>query len=136
MFSRIRAHPTSLLRRVQNVQYRITSSTQAMIRVRHHTSDTYSKDVDHTPPKDAKVHRVDPDSDRVQKPYEAPSGKWSNAGVKTNEYQTVDEKQPYAPKGGESTRYGARKTLTEDKGAETSKSNEGPDGESSGGRRK
>ena len=48
----------------------------------------------------------------------------------------MDEKQPYAPKGGESTRYGARKTLTEDKGAETSKSNEGPDGESSGGRRK
>ena len=136
MFYRIRAHPTTLLRRVQNVRYPITSFTQGLIAVRHnHTPDSYSKDVDHSPPSDAKVHRVDPDSDRVQKPYEAPSGQWSRAGVKTDEYRTVDEHHPYAPKGGESARYGARKTLTEDKGAEMSKSDEGPDGKSSRGRR-
>jgi hypothetical protein len=46
----------------------------------------------------------------------------------------VDENQPYAPEGGESTRYGARNSLTEDKGAETSGSDEGPDRNSSRGR--
>ena len=108
MFSRIRAHPTALLRRVQNVRYPITSSPiQALMGVRHHTPDSYSKDVDHTPPSDAKVHRVDPDSDRVQKPYEAPSGEWSRAGVKTEDYQT---EHPHALAGGESTRYCARRT--------------------------
>lgn len=136
MFSRIRAHPTTLLRRAQNVRYPITTFTQPLIPVRHnHTPDSYSKDIDHSPPSDAKIHRVDPDSDRVQKPYEAPSGEWSRAGVKTDEYRTVDEKHPYAPKGGESARYGARKTLTEDKGAELSKGDEGPEGKSSRGRR-
>lgn len=110
MFSRIRAYPTTFLFRAQNVRYRITSPAQALTGVRHHTPDSYSKDIDHTPPKDAKVHRVDPDSDRVQKPYEAPSGEWSRAGVKTDEYQT---EHPHTLKGGESTRYGARKTLTE-----------------------
>jgi hypothetical protein len=136
MFSRILAQSTTLLRRVQNVRYPITSPTQALTGVRHnHTPDSYSKDIDHTPPSDEKIHRIDPDSDRVQKPYEAPSGEWSRAGVQTHEYRTVEEKQPYAPKGSESTRYGARKTLTEDKGAEMSKSDEGPEGKSSRGRR-
>jgi hypothetical protein len=127
MFSRIRANPTTILRRVQNVRYPIASSTHFLSGIRHnHTPDSYSKEVDYTPPNDKKVHRVDPDSDRVQKPYEAPSGEWSRAGVKAEEYRTViEEKNAYAPKGGESTRYGVRKILTEDKGAETSKSDEG-----------
>lgn len=125
MFSRIRANLT-ILRLVQNVRYPIASSTHVLSGIRHnHTPDSYSKEVDYTPPKDKKVHRVDPESDRVQKPYEAPSGEWSLAGVKAEEYRTVEEKNAYAPKGGESTRYGVRKTLTEDKGAETSKSDEG-----------
>ena len=107
MFSRIRAHPTTLFRRTQNVRYRIASSTQALlVGVRHHTPDSYSKEVDHTPPSDAKVHRVDPDSDRVQKPHEAPSGEWSRAGVKTDEYRTD---QSYAR--GESACHCARKTF-------------------------
>lgn len=136
MFSRIRVHPTTLLRSVQILRYPVTNSTQTLTGIRHnHTPDSYSKDIDHTPPSDKKVHRVDPDSDSVQKPYEAPSGKWSLAGVKTDEYRTVDEKHPYAPIGGESARYGARKSLTEDKGAETSKSDDGPNGKSSLGRR-
>lgn len=54
-----------------------------------HTSDTYSKEVDATPPSDHTVHRVDPDSDNVQKPHEPPSG-YSRAGVKTEEYSSVD----------------------------------------------
>lgn len=103
----------------------------------NHSPDSYSKalEVDNTPPIDQKVHRVNPESDLVQKPYEPPSGKWSRAGVETDEYRSVEgQKQPYAPKGGENTRYGAGKTLAEDKGPETAKSNEGPDGKSSHGR--
>lgn len=126
MFSRILAQSTSLLRRTQNVRYPIATQTLNVNSVRHnHTPDSYSKDVDHTPPPDEKIHRIDPDSDRVQKPYEAPSGEWSRAGVKTDEYRIVDEKHPYAPQGGETARYGARKTLTEEKEAETSKSDNG-----------
>lgn len=131
MFSRLRA---------QLVRYPITNSltttTTTIAGVRHsHTPDSYSKEVDHTPPSDEKIHRVDPESDLVQKPYEVPSGEWSRAGIKTDEYRNVEgEKQPYAPKGGENSRYGAGKTLAEDKGPETSKSDEGPDRKSSHGR--
>ena len=53
-----------------------------------HTSDTYSKEVDATPPSDHTVHRLDPESDNVQKPHEPPSG-YSRAGVKTGEYSSV-----------------------------------------------
>ena len=88
--------------------------------VRHHTPDSYSKEVDHTPPSDAKVHRVDPESDRVQKPYEAPSG-WSRAGVKTDEYRTD------VLKGGKSTTSWLwERPLTEVERAEMSKGDEGP----------
>ena len=87
MFSSLRARPAFLLRRAQNLPLRIANSNLVLMGVRHHTPDSYSKEVDHTPPSDAKVHRVDPESDRVQKPYEAPSG-WSRAGVKTDEYRT------------------------------------------------
>ena len=122
MFSRIfRVQPTTLLRRAQNVRYPITSFAQALTVVRHHTPDSYAKEPDLTPPKEGKIHRVDPDK-RVQKPYEAHTGEWSLDSVKTDEYRAVEEKEL---KGGESIRYGARKTLTEDKGAETSKSDEG-----------
>ena len=121
MFSRIRAYQTTFLRSTQSVRYRITSSTQTLTGIRrNHTPDSYSKEVDRRPPPDEKIHRVDPDSDRVQKPYEAPSGEWSRAGVKTGEY--VEEKQPHAR--GESARYGARQTLTEDWRA-VSENNEG-----------
>ena len=37
----------------------------------------------------APVHRLDPESDNVQKPHEPPSG-YSRAGVKTGEYSSVD----------------------------------------------
>lgn len=141
MFSRIRVQPTALLRRLQNVRYPIKHSTQALTTTasvrqnqKDHTPDSYSKEVDRTPPNDEKIHRVDPDSDLVQKPYEAPSGEWSRAGVKTDEYRNVGGKRLYAPKGGKSSRHGAGKTLSEDNGHETSKGDEGPDGKSSHGR--
>ncbi|KAJ7059574.1 hypothetical protein C8F01DRAFT_216563 [Mycena amicta] len=46
-----------------------------------HTTDTYSKEVDSTPAPDPKIHRVDPSSETVQKPYEPPSGPYSQTGV-------------------------------------------------------
>lgn len=109
MFSRIRVQPTTLLRLVQNVRYPITSHTQTLTTTfgvrQNHTPDSYSKEVDHTPPSDDKIHRVDPESDLVQKPYEAPSG-WSRAGVQTEKFRNVSgEKQQdsaTAHKGGES----------------------------------
>lgn len=101
-----------------------------------HTSDSYAKDVDDTPPSDNTVHRIDPDSDRFQKPHEPPSGQWSRAGVQTDEYRHVEgEKQPYTAKGVDQGRYGSRMNWTEDKGPETSGGDEGPDAKSSQGRK-
>ncbi|KAF8956835.1 hypothetical protein BDZ97DRAFT_145570 [Flammula alnicola] len=76
-----------------------------------HSADSYSKEVDCTPPEDTTVYRIDPESDLVQKPYEPPSGEWSRAGVRTDEYRHVEgAKQPYAPQGGDKGGYGARKS--------------------------
>ena len=67
---------------------RSLSSTSPQEQTKH-TSDTYSKEVDATPASDHTVHRLDPESDNVQKPHEPPSG-YSRAGVKTEEYSSVD----------------------------------------------
>lgn len=86
-----------------------------------HTTDSYTKDVDSTPPHDSAVHRVDPDSDRVQKPYEPPSGEWSRAGVETEEYRHAKgAKKPHAPKGGDKGRPKSRQNWAEGKGSQTS----------------
>jgi len=66
-----------------------------------HTADTYSKDYDSTPPADAKIHRVDPNSENVQKPHEKPSGKWSEAGVKRDEYESKSKTEPFNGNPGE-----------------------------------
>ena len=75
---------------------RSTSIPQGHVK---HTPDTYSKEVDTTPPSDHTVHRLDPESDNVQKPHEPPSG-YSRAGVKTGEYSSVDYggKAPFGAK--------------------------------------
>lgn len=103
-----------------------------------HTTDSYAKDIDDTPAPDHQVHRIDPSSENVQKPYEAPSGEWSRAGVKTSEYTSVNKSdQPYTtnePKG-EKPRYGGRSSWAADKGEETSHPGEGPTGTDAGGRR-
>lgn len=46
-----------------------------------HTPDSYAKDVDYTPPPDHRIYRVDPLSENVQKPFEAPSGDFSRTGA-------------------------------------------------------
>ncbi|KAF9034822.1 hypothetical protein BJ165DRAFT_1312490, partial [Panaeolus papilionaceus] len=99
-----------------------------------HSSDSYSKEVDGSPPVDQKTHRVDPDSDAVQRPLEPPSGQWSKAGVQHEAYRHVEgSKEPYAPEGGSKGSYGSRKTWAEEKGPETSGKDDGPDAKSSGG---
>jgi len=99
-----------------------------------HTTDSYTKEVDSTPAPDKTVHRVDPDSDRVQKPYEPPSGEWSRAGVETEEYRLAKgAKQPYAPKGGDKGRPKSRQNWAEGKGSQTSGKAESPDAWSSKG---
>ena len=95
MFSLIRAQPATLLRRARSSSLTVAYG----LRQNHsiHTPDSYTKEVDYTPPSDDKIHRVDPESDRVQKPYEAPSGEWSRAGVQADKYRSVEH--PYAPNG-------------------------------------
>jgi hypothetical protein len=100
----------------------------AMISRGKHTIDSYTKDVDSTPPTDPSVHRVDPDSDRVQKPYEPPSGEWSRAGVQTEKYRHVEgAKKPYAPTGGDKGRPKSRQNWAEGKGRQASGKDESPD---------
>ncbi|KAG6815960.1 hypothetical protein H0H87_009873 [Tephrocybe sp. NHM501043] len=100
-----------------------------------HTSDSYNRDdIDPTPPNDTSVYRVDSTSEKVQKPHEAPSGEWSRAGVKTSEYQSASKTEPYAAPG-QDLRYGGKESYVKDKGPETSKPDEGPNGKASGGRK-
>jgi hypothetical protein len=100
-----------------------------------HSPDSYNKDIDSTPASDSTIHRVDPTSDSVQKPHEAPSGEWSRAGTRTSEYQSVDKAgQPYAAPG-EDQKYGGKEMYAKEKGPETSKPSEGPEGKARGGRK-
>jgi hypothetical protein len=95
-----------------------------------HTPDSYNKDVDFTPPPDPSIHRVDPTSDSVQKPHEAPSGEWSRAGTRTKEYQSVDKTgQPYAAPGG------GKELYAKEKGPAISQRGKGPEGKTSSGKK-
>jgi len=99
-----------------------------------HSSESYNKDVDPTPPADSSIHRVDPSSENVQKPHEAPSGEWSRAGIRTDEYRHVSKDQPYsAPH--QDRRYGGKQGWAAEKGPETSHSGQGPEGSESQGRK-
>ncbi|KIJ10980.1 hypothetical protein PAXINDRAFT_85186 [Paxillus involutus ATCC 200175] len=95
-----------------------------------HTAESYFKDADEAPPQDSSIYRVDSASEAAQRPYEPPSGQWSSAGMKTEEYRNVSEDEPYdvgnSPE--EKLRYGGTKRYAEDKGPETSKGGEGPEG--------
>jgi len=91
-----------------------------------------------SPAADKTVNRLDPDTEAVQRPHEPPSGQWSRAGVKTDEYKHVEggegRKQPYTPPKGSKGNYGARGDWAEEKGPQTSGPDEGPDAKSSQGR--
>ncbi|KAG2147875.1 uncharacterized protein EDB93DRAFT_1145931 [Suillus bovinus] len=101
-----------------------------------HSAESYFKDVDETAPQDPTIHRVDAASEAVQRPYEAPSGQWSQAGVRTSEYEHVSKDEPYdVPSSGQENEKKLRYGGTEKPGTETSHSWEGPEGQSRGGRK-
>ncbi|KAG6916459.1 hypothetical protein DXG01_006726 [Tephrocybe rancida] len=132
MFSRIVRNRSTLAFPLRRTIYATPMLSNAAAK---HTSDSYNRDdVDPTPPSDSSVYRVDSSSETVQKPHEAPSGEWSRAGTRTSEYQSASQTEPYAAPGQE-LRYGGKEALGKDKGSETSKSDEGPDGKASGGRK-
>jgi hypothetical protein len=104
-----------------------------------HSAESYFKEVDSSPPADCSTYQVDESLDKVQRPHKPPSGKYSQAGVGSEEYRTVDKQEPYSlPSGsetGEKLRYGGRKSWASEKGGETSRASEGPEGASAGGRK-
>jgi hypothetical protein len=104
-----------------------------------HSAESYSKEVDSSPPADSATYQVDDSSDKVQRPHKPPSGKYSQAGVVSEEYRTVDKQEPYSPpSGGEpgkKLRYGGKRSWASEKGGETGGAGEGPEGASVGGRK-
>lgn len=103
-----------------------------------HSAESYFKDVDSTPPVDSTVHRVDSSSEAVQRPYEPPSGQYSQAGVETEEYRSTEKSdQPYdAAAGGENeARYGATPSYKDDPDMKASKQEESPAQGNAGGRK-
>lgn len=149
MFSR------TLIRPIRSHACRLVPSYTSTAQLSHST-DSYSKEVDPTPAADSKIHRVDPSSENVQKPHEAPSGPWSatgvDAGVKNaqgkkdgeektgmKEYKTMSGEKPYnAPV--EDERYGGKTNYQQEKGqnpreTSTSTKQQGPEGSESGGRK-
>ncbi|KAI0254870.1 hypothetical protein BJV78DRAFT_1120440 [Lactifluus subvellereus] len=104
-----------------------------------HSAESYLKEVDSSPPTDSSTYQVDDSSDTVQRPHKPPSGKYSQAGVGSEEYRTVDKQEPYAlPSEGEAgkkLRYGGKRSWASEKGKETSRPGEGPEGASARGRK-
>lgn len=101
-----------------------------------HNADSYFKDVDETAPSDPTIHRVDATSEAVQRPYEPPSGQWSQAGVRTSEYEHVSRDKPYDVPAGQEKESGLRYGGTGKLGTgTTSQPGEGPEGQSKGGRK-
>ncbi|KAJ6545335.1 hypothetical protein B0H19DRAFT_1033811 [Mycena capillaripes] len=142
MFSR------SLLRPIQAHTRRFAVARSAPTASRMHSTDSYTKEVDSTPAADPSIHRVDPSSENVQKPHEAPSGPWSatgvDAGVKNaqgkhdgdkatgmEEYSTMNSGTPYTSSA-DNEQYGRKAKYQQD---DTSPPQQGPDGTESGGRK-
>jgi hypothetical protein len=102
-----------------------------------HSADHYFKDVDTNPPPDPTIHRVDAGSENTQRPHEPPSGQWSQAGIRTTEYQNVDKNEPYDAPGKDKsakTGYGGVKD-SRDKAGRTGTSDEGPNARDASGRK-
>ncbi|KAG2339353.1 hypothetical protein BDR05DRAFT_968091 [Suillus weaverae] len=92
-----------------------------------HSADSYFKDVDETAPQDPTIHRVDAASEAVQRPYEPPSGQWSQAGVRTSEFvEHVSKDEPYDVPNGQAKENKPSNGGTEKLGPETSHPGEGP----------
>jgi hypothetical protein len=112
---------------------------QTSSKVSGHSAETYLKEVDSSPPADSSTYQVDDSSEAVQRPHKPPSGKYSQAGVGSEEYRLMDKQVPYDPpsqgEAGKKLRYGGKNQGVSEKGRETSRSSEGPDGASAAGRK-
>ena len=104
-----------------------------------HSAESYFKEVDSSPPADSSTYQVDASSEAVQRPHTPPSGKYSQAGVGSEEYNLVDKEAPYDPPSqgdaSEKLRYGGKNQLPSEKGKETSRSDGSPKGASAAGRK-
>lgn len=153
-----RPHPmmlstTTMLYRLSAVHPKIGSGSRLLPRTIHrssitqrqpdppkpvsHSAENYFVDRDETPPPDNSVYKVDAASDAAESAYEPPSGPWSRAGAGTAEYRTVSKDEPYeVPNDPHAKlRYGGKERYAEDKGSETSKPEEGPEGSERWGRK-
>ncbi|KAI0307011.1 hypothetical protein B0F90DRAFT_1684376 [Multifurca ochricompacta] len=92
-----------------------------------HSAESYFKEADSSPPADSSTYQVDGSSDRIQRPHEAPSGKFSQAGVESEEYRTVDKEEPY-----DDLRYGENNSHSSDEGPEGKRAREGGRGRGRG----
>jgi hypothetical protein len=110
-------------------------------KVSDHSAESYSKEVDSSPPPDTSTYQVDDSTDTVQRPHKPPSGKYSQAGVGSEEYRTVDKQVPYEPasnsqgRASQKLRYGGKSQRASEKDGETSHPGEGPEGASAAGRK-
>jgi hypothetical protein len=113
------------------------SQTSSKVSGHDHSAESYFKEVDSSPPADSSTYQVDAASDAVQRPHTPPSGKYSQAGVGSEEYKVVDKETPYDPPSqgdaSKKLRYGGKNQLSSEKGREGS--NEGPNEASAAGRK-
>ena len=104
-----------------------------------HSAESYFKEVDSSPPADSSTYQVDSSSEAVQRPHTPPSGKYSQVGVGSAEYRTVDKETPYDPPSqGEASkklRYGGKEQSPSEKEKGRERSNESPNKASAAGRK-
>ncbi|KAI0758167.1 hypothetical protein C8Q74DRAFT_1390841 [Fomes fomentarius] len=128
----------------QDHQKRAFSSSARALETKH-TAQSYFKDIDNSPARSQKTYQVDgsgtgPD---IQRPDEPLTGPYSQAGANTKEYETVakDDKYDVPPSSGpekdQKLRYGniPENASGQTNRTEVSKSGEGPEGSSKGGRK-
>ncbi|KAG1857475.1 hypothetical protein F4604DRAFT_1796014 [Suillus subluteus] len=127
---KISRYPPSSHRSLQTFTRPLHSSSG---KPKPHSAESYFKDVDETAPQDPTIHCVDAASEAVQRPYQPPSGEWSQAGVRTSEYESKDKPHDVPNEQANETklRYGGTKKLY----PETSRPGEGPEGQSKTGRK-
>ena len=94
-----------------------------------HSAESYLKEEDSSPPADSSTYQVDGSSEAVQRPHKPPSGKYSQAGVGSEEYRMVDKQAPYDPP---SAGEGGKNPRVSEKGEGTGRSGEGPEASAAG----
>jgi hypothetical protein len=128
---KISRHPPSLHRSLHTFTRPLNYSSSTP---KPHSADSYLKDVDETAPQDPTIHCVDGTSEAVQRPYQPPSGQWSQAGVRTSEY-AVSNDELYDVPNEQADEKKLRYSGTEKLYPETSHPGENPEDKLRGGRK-